>query len=73
MNLIAWRTTIANPCDNSPVFITIAPAERLIGVFPWVLPLDRAVEIFGELAVGLIGEAPVAISLNLIPFLPNPS
>ena len=75
--LIAWRHTGKNPCHNpphsiAPVTITIAPFEMNTQGYPWVLPLERAVEMFGQAQVDLIGEEPVAVSLNLIPFPPGP-
>lgn len=65
MKLISWRTTIPNPCDNPPVYITIAAKEPGTEVYPWVLPLARAVEMFGQDVVDQIQEEPVAVSLNL--------
>lgn len=65
MQLIAWRTTGKNPCDDPPVTITIAPREKLTWVFPWVLPLERAVEMFGQGVVDQIGEEPVEVVLSL--------
>jgi hypothetical protein len=66
MQLIAWKTTGKNPCDDPPVTITIAPAEKMTGVFPWVLTLERAVEIFGQDRVDLIGDEPVAVELQIL-------
>ena len=68
--LIAWRHTGKNPCHNpphsiAPVTITIAPREKLTWVFPWVLPLERAVEIFGQSVIDKIGENPVSIKLSM--------
>jgi hypothetical protein len=68
MQLQAWRTTINNPCDDPPVHITISPVQKMTGVFPWVLPQERAVEMFGQEAVDQIGEVPVVVELSL--FLP---
>ena len=70
LNYIAWRTTGKNPCDDSayscvPVFITIAPREKETGVFPWVLPLARAVEMFGDEKVAQIGAEPVEVTMAL--------
>jgi hypothetical protein len=69
MNLIAWRTVIKNPCDDPPVFISIAVKGPVIGVWPWIIPLARAVEMFGEV-VDQIGEEPVEVSLSLSVTLP---
>ena len=66
MDLIAWRHTGENPCENPPVTITIAPREKLTWVFPWVLPLERAVEMFGQKVVDQIGEEPVEVNLHLM-------
>lgn len=63
MQLQAWRTVGKNPCVNPPVTITIAPVEKNTWVFPWVLPLERAIEIFGEGKVALITEVPQEIHL----------
>lgn len=65
MNLQAWRVIGKNPCDDPPVTITIAPVEKMTFVFPWILPLERAVEMFGQDEVVKIGEKPVPIKLNL--------
>lgn len=65
MQLIAWRTIGKNPCDDPPVKITIAPREKGHDVFPWILPLAKAIEIFGQEVVDEIGEEPVEISLTL--------
>ena len=65
MQLQAWRTTGKNPCDDPPVKITIAPVEKMTQVYPWVLPLERAVEMFGQGAVDQIGEEPVPVTLSL--------
>ena len=64
MDLIAWRTTGKNPSDDPPVYISIASKEPGTEVYPWVLPLAQAVEMFGEV-VDQIGEHPVEVSLNL--------
>ena len=64
MQLIAWRTTGKNPCDDPPVHITIAPVEKMTQVYPWILPYSRAEQIFGEV-VHKIGEEPVAVTLSL--------
>lgn len=66
ISLIAWRTTGKNPCDDPPVTITIAPVEKMTQVYPWLLPLARAVEIFGRQVVEQIGEEPIPISLELL-------
>ena len=65
MQLIAWRTTGKNPCDDPPVKIIIAPVEKMTQVYPWILPLERAVEMFGQEVVGQVGEDPVEVALNL--------
>jgi len=65
MQLMAWRHTGKNPCVNPPVTITIAPVERDTWVFPWVLPLERAIEMFGQEVVDEIGEEPVRIHLTM--------
>ena len=64
--LQSWRTTGKNPCDDPPVTITIAPVEKMTQVYPWVIPLERAVEMFGQGVVDLIGEEPVAVNLHLM-------
>jgi hypothetical protein len=55
------------------VYITIAPVEATDDlrswVFPWVLPLERAIEIFGEGKVALITEE--AQTINLIMHQPE--
>ena len=66
MDLIAWRTTGKNPCDDPPVKITIAPVEKMTQVYPWIFPLERAVEMFGQGVVDQIGEEPVEIRLKLL-------
>ena len=66
MQLIAWRTTGKNPCDDPPVHIIIAPREKGTDVFPWRLPLERAVEVFGQDRVDLIGEEPVAVEFQIL-------
>lgn len=63
MKLQVWRTTGKNPCVAPPVFITIAPVEENTWVFPWVLPLGQAIEIFGEGKVALITEEAQVINL----------
>jgi len=65
MQLHAWRTIGKNPCDNPPVKITIAPVEKMTQVYPWVLPLEKAVKMFGQEVVDQIGEEPVPVTLNL--------
>ena len=65
-SLQAWRTTGKNPCDAPPVKITIAPVEKMTQVYPWVIPIERAVEMFGQGVVDLIGEEPVAVNLHLM-------
>ena len=66
ISLIAWRTTGKNPCDDPPVTITIAPVEKMTQVYPWVLPLEKAVEMFGQERVDMIGEEPVAVELQIL-------
>ena len=66
MQLQAWRTIGKNPCNDPPVKITIAPVDKTTWVFPWVLPLERAVEMFGQEVVDQIGEEPVAVILRLM-------
>jgi hypothetical protein len=63
--LRAWRTVGLNPSMNPPVTITIAPVEKMTSIFPWILPIERAVEMFGQEVVDQIGEKPVPIKLNL--------
>lgn len=65
MQLIAWRTTSKNPYDDPPATITIAPREKMTWVYPWVLPLERSVEMFGQDVVDQIGEEPVPVTLSL--------
>lgn len=64
-HLVAWRTTGKNPSEDPPVSITIAPREKGSGVWPWIIPLVRAVEMFGQGVVDQIGEEPVPVTLNL--------
>ena len=64
MQLIAWKTIGMNPCDDPPVKISIATPTRRIDVWPWVLLLEDAREIFGEV-VDQIQEEPVEVSLSL--------
>ena len=66
ITLIAWRTTGKNPCDDPPVTISIGPRERMTWVFPWIIPLELAVEMFGQGVVDQIGEEPVEIRLKLL-------
>jgi hypothetical protein len=66
MQLLAWRTTGKNPCDDPPVYITIASKEPGTEVYPWVLPLARAAEMFGQGNVDQIGEEPVEVYLHLM-------
>lgn len=65
MQLIAWKTIGKNPCDDPPVTIIIAPVEKMTGVYPWLIPQERAVEMFGQEVVAEIGEAPVPIYLEM--------
>ena len=64
--LIAWRTIGKNPCDDPPVTIIIASRKKGTDVWPWLLPLERAVEMFGQDRVDLIGEEPVAVELQIL-------
>ncbi len=70
MQLIAWRTTGKNPSEDPPVTITIAPREKGTDVWPWIIPLKRAVEMFGEEVVDQIRETPAPVSLSLSVTLP---
>ena len=65
IQLIAWRTTGKNPCDDPPVNITIAPVEKMTFVFPWIIPLERAVEMFGQSVIDNINDNPVPIKLSM--------
>ena len=65
MKLIAWRNTVNNPCDDPRVTISIAPPEKGHDVFPWILPLAKAVEIFGKDDVEKIGTDPVQVFLTM--------
>jgi hypothetical protein len=72
MQLIAWRTIGKNPCDDPPVTIIIASREKDTDVFPWRLPVERAVEMFGQDVVDEIrtlddpaGPGPVPIYLEM--------
>ena len=65
MQLQAWRTTGKNPCDDPPVNITIAPREKMTFVFPWIIPLERAVEMFGQSVIDNINDNPVPIKLSM--------
>jgi hypothetical protein len=68
MNLIVWRSTCPNPCDDPEVKISIAPAEGggTRNVFPWVLPIEEARRFFGPI-VDEITETPVeaVVSMNI--------
>ena len=70
IQLQAWRTIGKNPCPSYcadlPVTITIAPVEKMTQVYPWVLPLEKAVEMFGQERVDMIGEEPVAVELQIL-------
>jgi len=66
LSLIAWRTIGKNPCDNPPVKIIIGPVEKGTQVYPWILPLEKAVKMFGQEVVDQIGEDPIPISLELL-------
>jgi hypothetical protein len=63
--MIAWKTTGKNPCNNPPVHISIASEKPGTDVWPWVLPLDRAREMFGHV-VDQIGDEPVKVTLSLV-------
>lgn len=65
MQLRAWRTICKNPCDDPPVFITIAPVVETAGIWPWVITERSAIEVFGEEVVAQIGEKPVLVTLAL--------
>ena len=65
MDLIAWRTIGKNPCDDPPVKITIAPRDPGTDVWPWIIPLARAVEMFGQEVVDRVGEEPVEVTLTI--------
>lgn len=65
MQLIAWRSICPNPCDDPQVKITIAPQEKGHDVFPWILPLAKAIEIFGQEVVDQIPEAPEWVPVRL--------
>ena len=72
MQLIAWRTISQNPCDDPPVKISIASREPGTDVWPWIIPLARAVEMFGQEVVDQIrtlddpaGPGPVPVRLEL--------
>jgi len=73
MKLQAWKITGKNPSVNPPVHISIAPIwngepsrPQPKDVFPWVLPLYRAVEMFGQEVVDKIGGEPVPVELSLL-------
>jgi hypothetical protein len=66
MKLQTWRTVGKNPSVFPPATITIAPVEETTFVFPWVLPLERAIEIFGQGTVDQIGEKPLLVHLHLM-------
>ena len=65
MRLQIWRNTCPNPCDDPKVSITIAPMEKGQNVFPWVLPITRAIEIFGQDDVDKITEMPREVFLTM--------
>jgi len=67
MNLIVWRSTCPNPCDDPKVKISIAPAEGggTRNVFPWVLPIEEARYIFGPIVDEKITETPVEVVLSM--------
>jgi hypothetical protein len=64
MKMQAWSTVGKNPSEDPPTTISIAPVEKMTGVFPWLLPLERAVEIFGP-EVEKIGPEPQEVFLSL--------
>lgn len=68
MKIRAWRTIGKNPCENPPVSISIGSAGRSGNpeyFFPWVLSLENARAIFGEI-VDQITETPAIMKLNMI-------
>ena len=68
MKVRAWRNTGKNPCENPPVSISIGSAGQSGHpdyFFPWVLSLENARAIFGDKAIGQIGETPVLVSLKM--------
>jgi hypothetical protein len=65
MKMQAWRTVGKNPCEDPPTTISIAPVEKMTGVFPWLLPMERAKEIFGT-EVEKIGPEPQEVVLTLV-------
>ena len=67
MQLIAWRSICPNPCDDPQVKITIAPVEKIPMIYPWVLPLERAIELLGQEVVGQIGVEPVVVEFKINP------
>ena len=65
MKLYVWRTVGLNPVDDPPVNITIGPIDKESGVWPWVLPVEKAEEIFGKDDIDKIGSAPREVFLTL--------
>jgi hypothetical protein len=65
MKLQAWRSTIPNPSDDPLVVISIAPVDKAQNVFPWVLPVKRAEEIFGKHDIDKIGKEAQQVFLTL--------
>ena len=66
MKMQAWRTEGKNPSENPPTTISIAPVEKLTGVFPWLIPLELATEVFGsEAEIAKIGPEPQEVFLTL--------
>ena len=66
MRLHAWRTIGKNPCNDPPITITIAPVEKIPMIYPWVLPLERAIELLGQEVVGQIGVEPVVVEFKVL-------
>jgi hypothetical protein len=67
MNLIAWKSTCPNPCDDPKVSISIAPWQGggHRNVFPWVLPIEVARYIFDPIVDEKITETPVEVVLSM--------
>lgn len=63
----AWRVVGKSPCEDPPVTISIAGE----GLFPWVMTLEKAREIFGPV-VDQITEQPQEIKGNYILNSRNP-
>ena len=67
MKLIAWKSTVPNPCDDPQVKICIAPREGggTRNVYPWVLPIEEARNIFGPIVDEKITNTPVEVTLSM--------